>query len=151
MIRSGRRLYTFYNLWDFLNDAPEAESGPFQAKTGLPGGYRNDNRENMYGIFFQDDWKARPNLTLSAGLRYSYFGPLTDKANNMGVLSFGSGSALLTGITIRSGIPAWTAQKLNFGPQIGFNWSPTHSNGKVVFRGGYGLNYNQQQIATANN
>ncbi len=56
----------------------------------------------------------------------------------------------MTGITIRSGIDAWTAQKLNFGPQIGFNWSPTHSNGKVVFRGGYGLNYNQQQIATAN-
>ena len=25
------------------------------------------------------------------------------------------------------------------------------SHGKVVFRGGYGLNYNQQQIATANN
>ena len=146
----GAPNYTFYNLWDFLNDAPEKESGPFQAKTGIPGGYRNDNRENMYGIFFQDDWKARPNLTLSAGLRYSYFGPLTDKNNNMGVLGFGSGSALLTGITIRSGIPAWTAQKLNFGPQVGFNWSP-YSNGKVVFRGGYGLNYNQQQIATANN
>jgi hypothetical protein len=146
----GAPNYTFYNLWDFMNDAPEGESGPFQAKTGLPGGYRNDNRNNMYGIFFQDDWKARPNLTLSAGLRYSYFGPLTDKDNNMGVLTFGSGSALLTGITIRSGISAWTAQKLNFGPQIGFNWSPVHSNGKVVFRGGYGLNYNQQQIATAN-
>jgi hypothetical protein len=146
----GAPLYTFYNIWDFLNDAPEGETGPFQAKTGIPGGYRNDNRENMYGIFFQDDWKARPNLTLSAGLRYSYFGPLTDKDNNMGVLGFGSGADLLTGITIRSGISAWTAQKLNFGPQIGFNWSPTHSNGKVVFRGGYGLNYNQQQIATAN-
>jgi Carboxypeptidase regulatory-like domain len=147
----GAPNYTFYNLWDFLNDAPQAESGPFQAKTGVPGGYRNDNRNNMYGIFFQDDWKVRPNLTLSAGLRYSYFGPLTDKNNNMGVLTFGSGSDLLTGITIRSGISAWTAQKLNFGPQIGFNWSPAHSNGKVVFRGGYGLNYNQQQIATANN
>jgi hypothetical protein len=76
---------------------------------------------------------------------------MTDKDKNMGVLSFGNGSSLLTGISIRTGIPAWTAQKLNFGPQVGFNWSPTSSNGKVVFRGGYGLNYNQQQIATANN
>jgi hypothetical protein len=143
--------FTFYNLWDFLNDAPEAEGGAFQATTGLPGGYRNDNRENIYGIFFQDDWKARPNLTLSAGLRYSYFGPLTDKDNNMGVLTFGGGANLLTGITIRTGIPAWQAQKLNFGPEVGFNWSPAANNGKVVFRGGYGLNYNQQQIATANN
>jgi hypothetical protein len=146
----GAPNYTFYNIWDFLNDAPEEESGPFQAKTGIPGGYRNDNRNNMYGIFFQDDWKVRPNLTLSAGLRYSYFGPLTDKNNNMGVLTFGSGADLLTGISIRSGISAWTAQKLNFGPQVGFNWAPTHSNGKVVFRGGYGINYNQQQIATSN-
>ncbi len=147
----GAPNYTFYNLWDFLNDAPEAEGGPFQATTGIPGGYRNDNRENMFGVFFQDDWKARPNLTVSAGLRYSYFGPLTDKDNNMGVLRFGGGSALLTGITLRTGIGAWNAQKLNFGPQIGFNWSPAWNNGKLVFRGGYGLNYNQQQIATANN
>jgi hypothetical protein len=147
----GAPNYTFYNLWAFMNDAPEAEGGPFQAATGLPGGYRNDNRENMFGIFFQDDWKVRPNLTLNAGLRYSYFGPLTDKNHNMGVLRFGAGSALLTGITIRSGIDAWNAQRLNFGPQIGFNWSPTMYRGKVVFRGGYGLNYNQQQIATANN
>jgi Carboxypeptidase regulatory-like domain len=146
----GAPNYTFYNLWDFVNDAPEAEGGPFQATTGIPGGFRNDNRNNIFGVFVQDDWKVRPNLTLSAGLRYSYFGPLTDKDNNMGVLSFGSGSSFLTGINIRTGIDAWTAQKLNFGPQVGFNWSPVASNGKVVFRGGYGLNYNQQQIATAN-
>ena len=143
--------YTFYNLWDFVNDAPEAEGGSFQATTGIPGGYRNDNRMNMAGAFFQDDWRIRPNLTLSAGLRYSYFGPLTDKDNHMGVLSFGSGSALLTGITIRTGIGAWTAQKLNFGPQFGFNWSPLRDAGKLVVRGGYGLNYNWQQIATSNN
>ena len=87
---------------------------------------------------------------MSAGLRYSYFGPLTDKNNNMGVLRFGSGTSLLTGITIRSGIGAWDAQTLNFGPQIGFNWSPASSSGRVVFRGGYGINYNQGQIANTN-
>ena len=147
----GAPNFAFYNLWDFINDAPEAEGGPFQAKTGIPGGYRNDNREDLWGVFFQDDWKARPNLTLSAGLRYSYFGPISDKDNNMGVLRFGSGSALLTGIAIRTGVNAWEAQKFNFGPQVGFNWSPKATNGRVVFRGGYGLNYNEEQIANANN
>jgi hypothetical protein len=87
---------------------------------------------------------------LSAGLRYSYFGPLTDKDNHQGVLSFGSGTSLLTGITIRTGIGAWKAQKLNFGPQFGFNWAPAPFNGKVVFRGGYGLNFNSEQIANSN-
>lgn len=143
--------YTFYNIWDFLNDAPEAEGGPFQATTGIPGGFRNDNRQNMFGAFFQDDWKVRSNLTLSAGLRYSYIGPLTDKNKNMGVLSFGTGSNLLTGISLHQGVPAWTAQKLNFGPQFGFNWSPSFYQGKIVIRGGYGLNYNQEQIANSNN
>ena len=147
----GAPNYTFYNLWDFMNDAPEAEGGGFEATTGIPGGYRNDNREDLWGAFFQDSWKARPNLTLSAGLRYSYFGPISDKDNHMGVLTFGSGSSLLTGITIRTGINGWQAQPLNFGPQIGFNWSPMQSNGKMVFRGGYGLNYNEEQIANANN
>ena len=147
----GAPNYTFFNIWDFLNDAPEAEGGPFQAATGLPGGYRNDNRQNMYGIFFQDDWKARPNLTLSGGIRYSYFGPLTDKDNNMGVLSFGNGADLLNGIALHPGDDAWQAQKLNFGPQFGFNWSPARNNGKIVFRGGYGLNFNQEQIANSNN
>jgi hypothetical protein len=147
----GAPNYTFYNLWDFINDAPEAEGGPFQATTGIPGGFRNDNRENLFGFFVQDEWKARPNLTLSAGMRYSYFGALTDKDNNMGVLTFGSGSNLLTGITLRTGINAWTPQKLNFGPQIGFNWSPNALKNKMVVRGGFGLNYNQEQIANANN
>ena len=146
----GAPNYTFYNIWDFLNDAPEAEGGPFQSTTGIPGGFRNDNRQNMFGVFFQDDWKLRPNLTVSAGLRYSYFGPLSDKNNNMSVLSFGSGTSLLTGITLRTGIGGWNAQKLNFGPQIGFNWSPLSSKGNIVVRGGYGLNYNQIQIANSN-
>ena len=27
--------YSFYNIWDFLNDAWQAEGGPFQATTGF--------------------------------------------------------------------------------------------------------------------
>jgi hypothetical protein len=32
----GTPNYTFFNLWDFVNDAPEGEGGGFQATTGLP-------------------------------------------------------------------------------------------------------------------
>jgi hypothetical protein len=147
----GKPSYTFYNLWDFVNDAPESECCGFQATTGFPGGYRNDNREDVLGIFYQDSWRVRPGLTLTAGLRYSYFGPMDDKDNNMGVLTFGSGSTLLSGITLRTGINAWTAQKMNFGPEVGFNWAPDALKSKLVVRGGFGLNYNGEQIANANN
>lgn len=147
----GAPNYTFYNLWDFMNDAPEAEGGGFQATTGYPGGYRNDNREDIWGLFVQDNWKVFPTLTVSAGIRYSYFGPLSDKDNHMGVVLFGSGSAFLTGITIRTGIDAWTAQKGNFGPELGFNWAPKMFDNKLVLRAGFGLNYNEEEIANANN
>lgn len=147
----GRPNYSFYNIWDFLNDAPSAEKGNFNTVTGLPGGTRSDDRENLFGFFVQDDWKARPNLTLFAGLRYSYFGALHNKQNNLSVAQYGTGSTLLTGMTLRAGGDLWKPQKANFGPQIGFNWSPLWSNGKLVLRGGYGLNYNQEEIAISAN
>lgn len=147
----GRPSYRFYDIWDFLNDAPYQENGGFNSVTGSPGGNRSDERENLFGIFAQDDWKATPNLTLHFGLRYSYFGPLYTKQNNLPVAQFGAGSAMLTGLSIRLGGNLWNPQKANFGPQIGFNWAPAMFNNNMTIRGGYGLNYNQAEIAiTAN-
>jgi hypothetical protein len=40
-----------------------------------------------------------------------------------------------------------TPQKWNLGPQIGFAWLPAESNNKLVVRGGFGINYNQDEIA----
>jgi hypothetical protein len=143
--------YNFFNIWDFLNDAPMAESGSFNASTGLPNEIRDDDRENLLGFFVQDEWKVGPNLTVNGGLRYSYFGSLNDKQGNIGVSSFGRGADLLTGLSIKAGGNIWTPQKGNFGPQLGFNWSPDGSRNKVVVRGGFGLFFNQEQIAlTAN-
>ena len=62
----------------------------------------------------------------------------------------GAGSNYLTGLVVQKG-NSWNAQKNNFGPQIGFAWSPTKFNDKLVIRGGYGLNYNQEEIAISAN
>lgn len=142
--------YNFFNIWDFLNDAPHFESGRFDPNTGVPTLARQDDRETMVGVFGQDDFKVTRNLTLNLGLRWNYFGPLTSKQNNMFVAIPGSGSNFLTGLTVRKG-DSWNAQKTNFGPQVGFAWSPSNSNGKLVLRGGYGLNYNQMEIALSAN
>ncbi len=147
----GRPTYTFYNVWDFLNDAPEAESGTFNTVTGFPGGTRQDFRENMFGAFVQDDWKVTPNLTLHAGLRYSYFGPLSTTQSNLSTVQVGSGTSYFTGIGVRVGGSLWTAQKANFGPQFAFDWSPAAFRNKLVVRGGYGLSYNQEEIAITSN
>jgi hypothetical protein len=147
----GRPNYGFYNIWDFLNDAPYQESGSFSSVTGLPGGTRNDDRENLFGAFVQDDWKVRPTVTLHLGVRYSYFGALYAKQNNLPHVVFGSGSSAYTGMSVTTSGSAWNPQKGNFGPQIGFNWAPGKFNNKLVVRGGWGLNFNQEEIAiTAN-
>jgi hypothetical protein len=142
--------YTFFNMWDFLNDAPHVEAGSFNPSTGIPTTFRQDDREDIWGFFAQDDFKLRANLTINLGLRWSYFGPLSSKENNMYVAMPGSGSSYLTGLTVRKG-DTWNAQKSNFGPQIGFAWSPNQFGGKLVIRGGYGLNYNQEEIALSAN
>jgi hypothetical protein len=94
--------------------------------------------------------KVRSNLTLNLGLRWSYFSPVSSKQNNMLRAFPGAGANFLTDLTIRKA-DSWDAQKNNFGPTIGFAWSPTHFNDKLVFRGGYGLSYNQEQIAISAN
>jgi hypothetical protein len=148
----NRPSYNFYDIWDFLNDAPFVENGGFNPVTGKTGGAnRSDERENFLAGFVQDDWKALPNLTLHAGVRYSYFGALFAKQNNLPAVVLGTGAAEYTGLSIRLGGPLWNPQKGNFGPQLGFNWAPTMFHNNLTVRGGYGLNFNQEEIAISAN
>ena len=148
---SARPSYNFYNIWDFLNDAPHTEGGSFNPATGTPSINRQDEREDLYGFFIQDDWKARTNLTLNLGLRYSYFGSLSSKENNLGTVVLGTGAATFTGLSIRTGGDLYQPQKGNFGPQLGFAWTPTPFRNRLAVRGGFGLNFNQEEIAIAGN
>ncbi|HUI74625.1 MAG TPA: carboxypeptidase regulatory-like domain-containing protein [Candidatus Acidoferrum sp.] len=147
--------YSFFNIWDFLNDAPHQEGGGFDPHTGFPTTERQDQREAIWGLFAQDDFKLRPNLTLNLGLRWSYFGPLSAKQGNMYAATPGAGADYLTGLNVALG-HSWNPQKDNFGPQIGFAWSPTslfghQFNNRLVVRGGYGLDYNQEEFAISAN
>jgi len=144
--------YGFFNMWDFLNDAPRREGYvTFDPHSGLPTTQRQDERESLWGFFAQDDYKLRKNLTINLGLRWSYFSPLRSKQDNLYVAHPGAGSDFLTGLNVTKQGSGWTAQKDNIGPEIGFAWSPTQFHDKMVVRGGYGLNYNQEEIAiTAN-
>ena len=147
--------YNFFNLWDFLNDVPHHEGGNFDPLTGVPTTQRQDDRSTIWGLFVQDDFKLRPNLTLNLGLRWSYFGPLTSKQGNLFVATPGAGASYMTGLIVARG-RSWNAEKDNLGPQIGFAWSPRsllhHEFGnRLVIRGGYGLSYNQEEVAISAN
>jgi len=142
--------YRFFNIWDFLNDAPHQENGNFSPVSGIPTTIRHDQRENFGALFVQVDFKLRANLTLNLGIRWSYFGPLYDKNGNMFTAVPGLGTDFLTGLVVRRG-NSWQPQMGNFGPQLGFAWSPSLFKSKLVLRGGYGLSFNQQEIALTSN
>jgi hypothetical protein len=144
---SDRPGYTFNNIWDFLNDAPVSENAQFDPKTGVPSAFRKDLRNNLWGLFFQDNYKVRSNLTVTAGLRWDYYGPISEKNGNLATVVLGTGANLFTGLHVRTGGTQFDAQKGNFGPQLGFAYSPTEFYGhqfsnKLVFRGGFGMAYN---------
>ncbi len=147
VLYKARPTWNFRNMWDLLNDAPYNEGGAFNPANGEATSNRQDDRVTMYALFAQDDYKVLPNLVLNLGLRWQYFGPMSSKEGNLAVVQLGTGSNLLTDLSVREGGNLYTAQKGNFGPQFGFAWSPNQNHGKAVIRGGVGLTYNQNEIA----
>jgi Carboxypeptidase regulatory-like domain len=146
-VNAARPAFTFHNLWNFANDAPYNQTGQFDSKTGVPFANRQDMRSNLWGFFVQDDFKILPNLTINAGLRWSYFGALYSKQDNLDVFRFGPSPNVLTGLSLRVGGNLYEPQQNNWGPQLGFAWQPEALQSKFVIRGGFGINYNQNQIA----
>ncbi len=144
--------FYFNNYWDFLNDAPQTEAvSGANPLTGVPTDSRKDDRQYIPAVFAQDDWKIRPNLTINMGLRWEYFAGMTEKNGNNPRLNLGAGPAIFSNLAIALKQPQVDAQKSNFGPQIGFAWSPAHDAGKLVVRGGFGLAFNGLEEAITTN
>jgi len=139
---AGRRTFDFAHLWDFANDAPSRERGFYDPTTGAYTDLAAYARAKYYSLFAQDDWKARPNLTLNLGLRWEYFAPLRSKRDRISNLILGPGGALL-GARIKTGGDLFNPDRNNFGPQLGFAWNPAILKGKTVLRGGFGVGFNR--------
>jgi Carboxypeptidase regulatory-like domain/TonB dependent receptor len=150
--------YFFNNLWDLLNDAPIQENATFNPLTGNLTQTRHYIRSNSYAGYVQDDFKVKPNLTLNLGLRWEYFGPIYEKFGNLDVAELGPASTPLTGAFVRVGGDLYNSSHNNWGPQIGFAWSPSKipltgqdMNNRLVIRGGFGIGYSREEQAIALN
>ena len=99
------------------------------------GNTHRTNYNNGLAFFAQDDFRARPNFTLNLGLRWEYFGPLSEKNNLLSNLA-PDGTLALVGTHGLDGV--YRRDLNNFGPRLGFAWSVTPS---TVLRGGYGIYY----------
>jgi hypothetical protein len=107
-----------------------------------------DFREKDTFLYFQDDIKVSKNLTVNAGLTWSYYGQPANLFHQLTTKSQASSDplwepSLPLSVTTFPSIPA---PKNSWGPNVGYAWSPGKSlfssgNGKTVIRGGYRLAY----------
>jgi outer membrane receptor protein involved in Fe transport len=79
--------------------------------TGQAGQVLFDGQETPFGLFVEDDWKARPNLSFTLSLRWDDFSNITPSgpAANSGVsdnIILGSGSTIAQQIANATGLMA---------------------------------------------
>jgi hypothetical protein len=98
--------------------------------------------QQAYSAFFQDDWKVLRTLTLNLGLRYEYTTPFYGNGKNKNV-NFDPATGGLV-FTSKDDKYLTTPDRNNFGPRLGIAWQLVPE--KLVFRGGYGIFYNTEDI-----
>lgn len=94
---------------------------------------------NYSGLFVQDNWKARSDLTINLGLRYDLNTPPVEKYDRWANFIPSLQRQALAG---EEGFPRALVKTdyNNFAPRVGFAYRPGDS-AKTVVRGGYGIYY----------
>jgi hypothetical protein len=115
---------------------------------------------SYYGFFAQDSFKVTPTLTFNYGLRWDIDQPNKenfDATSNISLTAPNAAAGGLPGALVfagsgpgRNGVSderwAWTHYH-DFGPRLGFAWSPKALGHDTVLRGGYGIIYAPLQYA----
>jgi len=141
IIGGARPVFSFVGLFNLANDTPIFEGINADPVTGAPADAARDYQTNDYAFFVQDDWKVRRNLTVNLGLRYEYFPPIKDKLNRQSNIVLGQNGLVDAKVVVVDQL--FKPDRNNFGPQIGFAYSPGLLREKGVIRGGFGIGYNR--------
>ncbi len=116
-------------------------------------------RNRYIGVYGQDRWQVRPDLTLNYGLRWDVLPPWSEKYNQIQTAVLGEQSVVYPGAPKGlvfpgdPGIPSTLAptRYTNFAPRVGLAWAPSFDGGllaklfgsqqKTSLRAGYGMYY----------
>ncbi len=146
-----RPIYAFNGLFAFANDASVFEQITADPNTGGVANTQRYFRSENYAAFVQHDWKVTPNFTLNMGLRWEEFTPLANKGSQTNYPVLGPAGKELAGLALVPHDHLWNFQHNNYGPKIGFAYTPAIFKNKMVIRGGYSLAYNRLDVALFNN
>jgi hypothetical protein len=121
-------IWNFDDLEGFLTNQPTKFQGGI-ASTLSP----RNLRQTLFGAYLQDDWRAKPNLTINLGLRYEMSTVISETHGKLANLRN------ITDASAHLGNPFFSNPTLkDFEPRIGFAWDPLR-NGKTAVRGGIGM------------
>jgi Carboxypeptidase regulatory-like domain len=121
--------YTGIDYGDFLLNTLSAKG-----RGGATGKWGQRHWRNA--VYFQDDWKARRNLTLNLGLRWEYISPLNEVGNRQVNINTYTGELIYPGKT-EFGDALYRPYRKQFMPTIGIAWTPDAFRNKLVVRAGY--------------
>ena len=164
----GRHTISAGGLWqhtqlNVINNNTSGSTVDFRNLTGFVEGsvYAGDAftgaasryyRANTAGLFVNDNYKLRSNLTVTLGVRWDYDGPFTEKFGRLtafdpGLYAYNASTDTITnsGLEIAgsSSNSLMQQNQWGFAPRIGIAWSPIS---KVTIRSGYGIFYDRGEL-----
>ena len=138
-------------------------SDGFVSTAFLQGNANRYYRANESGEYVQDKYQIRPNLSLTAGLRFDWDGGLTEKYGR--IYNFdpskysydeASGDITSNGFIIAGNNTQFptrgvskttlTGRQWGLAPRIGLAWSPKMFDNKIVVRAGWGMYYDRGEL-----
>jgi outer membrane receptor protein involved in Fe transport len=130
-------IWFFNSLPDFLVNNPTKFQG------GIASSLTPRNlRQSIYGVYIQDDWRWKSNVTWNLGLRYEMSTVPTETDGKIANLRQLTDALPVCGTSATNcsgtGPFFYNPTYHNFEPRLGFSWDPLKT-GKMAVRGGIGL------------
>jgi hypothetical protein len=144
-----------YGVFSFsTNNARGSKNSTADFLLGLPNTMNQDapttkiDNSWYFGLFFQDDIRLSPRLTINLGLRYDLQPPITDPHDRFLTFAPGQQSKVVTNAPVGLLFPGDTGigrgiistDKNNISPRIGLAWDPIGDR-KTSIRAGFGVFY----------
>ncbi len=140
-------------------------SDGFVTTAYLQGNANRYLRAGDSGMYLQDRYQFRPNLSVTLGLRYDWNGAFTEKYGRIynfdpSLYSYdqNTGTVTSSGFIVAGNNTEFptkgvsnstlTGRQWGFAPRLGIAWSPEMFHSKVVVRAGTGLYYDRGELFT---
>ncbi len=155
-IRNDAENHSYVETSSFTNFL----AGKLHGGKVLQGASNRYYRSQDIGGFAMDKWQVLPNLSVTAGVRYDYNGPFSEKNGdlfNFDPSRYSSTDSAVTdtgfivaGNNKQFGTPGvsdstLTGRQWGIAPRIGVAWAPKFNHGTVIWRAGAGMYYNRGQ------